>query len=164
MDNITGTLIWYYKICKRQVWLMSHGIVPDEKDENIELGRFIHEYYYKRHDKEIWFGNVKFDVLFEDEEKIIIGETKKSSKFFEASKYQLLYYLHVLSESGIKAKGLLLYPEERKRFEIELTDDTVEELNSMCEEIKKIIDESFPPKVKKIRMCTKCAYREYCFA
>jgi len=27
--------------CKREVWLISHGITADQEDENIEIGRFI---------------------------------------------------------------------------------------------------------------------------
>lgn len=27
--EVTGTLIWYYYICKREVWLMFHQIAPD---------------------------------------------------------------------------------------------------------------------------------------
>ncbi|MGC8937341.1 MAG: Dna2/Cas4 domain-containing protein, partial [Candidatus Methanomethylicaceae archaeon] len=27
---ITGTLVWYFFICKREVWLMGHEITPDE--------------------------------------------------------------------------------------------------------------------------------------
>ncbi len=51
---------------------------------------------------------------------------KKSSKFEEASKIQLLYYLRELEKAGINAKGgVLLYPEERKRIDVELTRETI---------------------------------------
>ena len=70
---INGTLVWYYVICKRQVWLMSHNIEPAQDDTNIEIGRFIHEMRYKRKKREIHFGNVKFDVLIRDKDSIVIG-------------------------------------------------------------------------------------------
>ena len=116
-----GTLVWFYKICKREVWLMSKNILPDQMDENIDLGRFIHENSYQRKEKEVLFGNVKFDVVFENEDKLVIGETKKTSKYENASKYQLAYYLFVLKDSGINAEGVLLYPEEKKRTKVILT-------------------------------------------
>lgn len=75
--EVNGTLIWYYNICKREVWLISHGIIPDQQNENVDLGRFIHENYYKRSKKEIQFGNVVFDVLYETGNELVIGETKK---------------------------------------------------------------------------------------
>ena len=119
--NINGTLLWYFNICEREVWLMNRNIVPDQHDENIELGRFIHENSFTRNDKEITFGNVKFDVIFKNKKEIVIGETKKSSKYEKASKWQLMFYLKVLKEAGISAKGVLLYPQEKKRSEVELT-------------------------------------------
>lgn len=162
--EVNGTLLWYYNICKREVWLMSHNIIPDQHDENIDLGRFIHEYSYQRQDKEISFGNVKFDVLLENKKEMLIGETKKSSKFSEASKWQLLYYLKTLRTAGINAKGLLLYPEERKRVSVELNKESEEKLNEMIEDIQKICLKDLPPQVKKIGYCKNCGYREYCYA
>lgn len=91
--EVNGTLIWYLNICKREVWLMSHYIVPDQQNENLDLGRFLHEQTYKRNGKEIAFGNIRFDVLLETKDKLVIGETKKTSSFSEASKWQLMYYL-----------------------------------------------------------------------
>jgi len=75
--QVNGTLIWYYNICKREVWLMSRNIVPDQQDDNIDFGRFLHEETYKRNKKEILFGNVKFDVILNTKDKLVIGETKK---------------------------------------------------------------------------------------
>jgi CRISPR-associated exonuclease Cas4 len=162
--EITGTYLWYYNICKREVWLISRGIVPDQHDENIDLGRFIHENYYKRNSKEIRFGNVVFDVIYEAKDELVIGETKKSSKFIDASKWQLAYYLSILEQANVKAKGILLYPEERKREEIELTQQVRIKLDSMIKDIEKILKQDKPPKVKKNRYCSNCGYKEYCFS
>ena len=93
--DVNGTLFWYYNICKREVWLMTHQIVPDQQNDNISFGRFLHETTYQRNKKEILFGNVKFDVILEKGDHLVIGETKKSSRYSEASKWQLMYYLQV---------------------------------------------------------------------
>lgn len=162
--DITGTYLWYYNICKREVWLMSRGIVPDQQDENVDIGRFIHEHTYKRNDKEIAFGNVKFDVIFKSKNKIVIGETKKTSKYAEASKWQLMFYLRTLKEAGIKAEGQLLYPEEKKRTSIELTQENENILSDMCTQIEKICSMNHPLAAEKIPFCKNCAYREYCYA
>lgn len=162
--DVNGTLVWYYNICKREVWLMSRNIAPDQSDTNIDIGRFIHETSYSRSKKEISFGNVKFDVLLRDKNKIVIGETKKTSKFETASKYQLLYYLQVLEEAGIEAKGVLLYPEEKKRVEVVLDTKGKSELEEIVEQINKIIKLDTPPKSKQIKYCKTCGYKEYCFA
>lgn len=162
--EVNGTLMWYFAICKRQVWLMSRNITPDERDTNIEIGRFIGEVSYKRNKKEIEFGNIKFDVLLNTMDELVIGETKKSSKFQEASTLQLLYYLRVLKRAGINARGVLLYPEEKKRIEIELTDDELNMLDKIENEIKRIMNSDVSPPVTKNKYCKVCAYREYCYA
>lgn len=162
--EINGTLIWYYNVCKREVWLMSRKIVPDQNDTNLDLGRFLHQQSYNRNKKEISFGNVKFDVIFRSKDKLVIGETKKSSKYFEASKWQLLFYLKTLKEAGIYAEGVFLYPEERKRVPILLDEDSESKLTRIKQNVEKLCNESKPEKVKRIPYCKKCAYREYCFS
>ncbi|MBU5425328.1 CRISPR-associated protein Cas4 [Tissierella pigra] len=162
--EINGTLMWYYKICKREVWMMSRNIVPDQKDTNIDIGRFIHETVYKRNKKEIEFGNVKFDVLVNTKDELVIGETKKTSKFQDASQMQLLYYLRELKKADINAKGVLLYPEERKRIEVELTEENISVLEEAEREIKIIMSNEIPPPVIKNKYCRSCGYREYCYA
>lgn len=162
--DINGTFLWYYNICIRELWLMSRRIVPDQQDENIDLGRFIHEHSYKRNQKEISFGNVKFDVIMKSKNKLVIGETKKSSKYSEASKWQLMFYLRSLKIAGIEASGVLLYPQEKKREEIVLDESSEERLLEMLQDIEKICTLDFPPKVKKIGYCKNCAYREYCYS
>lgn len=34
-----GTLVWYYHICKRQVWLMGHCIGPEHENPLMAEGR-----------------------------------------------------------------------------------------------------------------------------
>lgn len=162
--DINGVFLWYYNICKRELWLMSRKIVPDQQDENVDVGRFIHENTYKRNKKEISFGNIKFDIVFYSKDKMVIGETKKSSKYKEASKWQLMFYLNALKDAGIHASGQLLYPEERKREEVILDDTSSRKLAEMISDIEYICSLDKPPSVKKIPYCKNCAYREYCFA
>jgi len=63
MKQITGTLIWYYYICPREVWLLSHELSPDQKDSFLEMGRLLQEDSYKREKKEITVGNMKIDLI-----------------------------------------------------------------------------------------------------
>lgn len=162
--EVTGTLVWYYCICKREVWLMSHSIVPDQHNDNIELGRAYHEQTYQRKEKEISFGNVRFDVLLETKDCLVIGEEKKTSHFQEASKWQLIYYLNVLKSVGIEASGVLLYPKERRRVEVKLTPEAEQQLSKICEEIHTITDAPVPPAASKCKYCRKCGYEEYCWS
>ncbi|AXF58011.1 CRISPR-associated protein Cas4 [Salicibibacter kimchii] len=162
--DVTGTHIWYYFICKREVWLLIHNIAADQDDENIDLGRFINEHTYKRNKREILIGNIKVDRVRKEGDQLIIGEVKKSSRYLESARYQLLFYLQTLRKMGINASGELLFPEEKKTETINLDNESDQRLNAAVEDIRKIARQPIPPAPKKINFCQKCAYREYCWA
>lgn len=166
MDEIkvNGTLIWYYHICKREVWLMSRKINPDQDNANIDLGRFIHENSYKRNKKEIAIGNIMVDVVDKSNGYLVLGEIKKSSKFEDSARMQLAYYLLELRRHGLDGKGRLVIPKEKKKIEIELTDELIKELEEIEKNIIDIIKLENPQKPEKIKYCTNCAYGEFCWA
>lgn len=161
---VTGTHIWYYYICKREVWLMIHQIAPDQDDDNVDLGRFINEHSYQRNKQEVLIGNIKVDRVRREDGKLIIGEVKKSSRFKESARYQLLYYLCTLKEMGIEAQGELLFPEEKKKETVILTEEDEEQLEIAVADIRRIARRLVAPKPIKINFCRRCAYREYCWA
>ena len=162
--KITGTFVWYYCICKREVWLLSRGITPDQKDENIDIGRFIHENAYSREKKEVDFYGMKFDIVKKEHDQLIIGEIKKSSKYMESARMQLLHYLNELEEQGIHAEGVLLVPDEKKRESIVLDKENKKKLDEVLEGIDEIVLFEVPPKPTKINYCRNCAYNELCWA
>ena len=75
--RVGGTLVWYYLICKRQVWLMARGVEADKDDESLALGRLIDESSYKRIRHSVSFGDSKFDLLKEESGVLVIGEIKR---------------------------------------------------------------------------------------
>jgi CRISPR-associated exonuclease Cas4 len=161
---ITGTLIWYYYICKREVWLMAHHLEPDEDNPLIELGRFISDTTYKRDKKQIHLEGIIIDLAKLDDEKLVIGEVKKSSTFRDAARMQLCYYLYVLRDYGIEAEGELLFPKEKKREKVILTDETIREIEGTTKEIRDIVSRELPPPAVRIGYCTNCGYREFCWS
>ena len=162
--HVTGTLVWYYYICPREVWLMGRQITPDEDDSNVELGRFIHEYRYGRDKKEINLGNIKLDIMRRDGKEIVIGEIKKSSHFIESAKMQLAFYLKELKQRGIEARGELFFPEEKRKERVDLTTELEEELNKVERDILRIIYAALPPAPEKNKWCRRCAYTEFCWS
>ena len=171
MDNrfveldITGTLIWYYYSCTREVWLLAHQITADQDDSNMDVGRFIHEHTYARDkQKEISIGNIKLDIVRQDKDGLVVGEVKKSSRYVKSARMQLAFYIWELKQRGIMAKGELLFPKEKKKEEVILEDSLERELMSSMEEIRNIISRDKPPQAKKIGLCRNCAYREFCWA
>lgn len=162
--HIGGTLIWYYFVCRRQVWLMGRQITPDEDDTNIVLGRFYAEKAYARDKKEITFGHMKFDVVRHDRDGLVIGEVKKSSKHAKSARMQLAFYLWELQKQGIAARGRLLFPREKKQESIVLNDDLVVKLEKAKKDIVRIIFDPVPPKAQKRAICRNCAYAEFCWS
>lgn len=162
--GVSGTLVWYYYICPREVWLISHQINPDQDNDNVVLGRFIGENTYQREKKEISVGNSKIDVFHTENGKMVIGEVKKSSKYKESARMQLAFYLSELKERGIMARGELRFPKEKVREEVILDERTEQELDKVRREILRIVYMEKPPQPRKIQFCKKCAYAEFCWS
>lgn len=162
--HVSGTLVWYYYICKREVWLIGHQITPNQDDTNIVLGRFIQDFSYPREQKELAVGHSKMDVFRTSNGELIIGEVKKSSKYIQSARMQLAFYLSELKRHGIVARGELRFPKEKKREEIILDDRMEQELENTRREILRILYLPQPPPPGKIRFCKNCAYNEFCWS
>lgn len=164
MVKITGTLIWYYYVCQREVWLIAHHIEPAQDNPFLELGRFIHETTYAWEKKEIKTDYGVFDVIEKDKGNFVVAEVKKSSRFKYSAKMQLCFYLLGLKRMGIEAKGELRFPKERKREIVELTPEIEEELQETVEKIKIIAEKEQLPPPRRNQFCRRCAYRDFCWA
>ena len=158
---ITGTLVWYYVLCRREVWFMGHGITPDEDDYSLEVGRAVHQIFYKDFEKEVKLEGVKFDFLKKGGN--IVCEVKTSSRYTDAAILQLSYYLYRLKEYGIEAEGEIRIPRERKTINVKLDEELEMKLLSALEEIRMIMMMEKPPKPVKIKFCRKCAYKHFCW-
>jgi CRISPR-associated exonuclease Cas4 len=164
INSISGTLIWYYYICHREVWLMSRQLNPCQENPFIEIGRLISEESYKRDRKEIHIENIVIDLLKTEGENVVIGEVKKSSRFEKSAWMQLAYYLWRLKQLGIPATGQLLFPKEKKKVTVTLTEEIESELLDAQRQIKSIIQMEMPPPAMKIKFCPKCGYQEFCWS
>lgn len=162
--SVTGTLVWYYYICPRETWLMSHQIIADQDDENVVIGRAIGQNTYKREKKEIDLSNAKLDLVRREDGELVVGEVKKSSRFVESASKQLLFYLLQLKEMGIDARGELLIPEEKKKIEVILDQAGEEEIINTVQEIERLVSADLPPEPVKNKYCRNCAYGEFCWA
>jgi CRISPR-associated exonuclease Cas4 len=77
---------------------------------------------------------------------------------------QLYFYLWYLKERGVKARGEVLFPRERRKIPLVLNRAIEEELKRAMREIELIIAQEVPPRREKIPLCTPCAFRDFCFA
>ncbi len=160
--NITGVMVQYYVTCHRELWFFANQVNMNYNNEDIEIGKLIHETSYSRKNKEISFENMVFDFV-QTKDGLEIFEVKKSSKLTIGAKYQLYYYMFTIKENyNKKVKGFLVYPKEKKREEIKLTNETIKELKQIIEDIPKIIKQKTPPKAKKKPFCKNCSFYELC--
>ncbi len=162
--NISGTLIWYYHICKREAWLMSRSLTAEQENDFLILGRMIHENSYKREKKEIVFDGCKIDLLAHKKGKLLVGEVKKSSKSLDSNIQQLKFYLYKLKQRGFHLSGEIRIPEEKKVIPVELTEQDEQEINVAIKNIEKIVNHDTPPEAVWIRFCKPCAYAEFCWS
>lgn len=164
MPHITGNLINAYYVCKRKLWLYAHEIGPDRSHQLLEIGRLYDTSTYKRDKKQISMSGMKIDLLKKRDGELLVGEVKKTSKFEEAAKMQLAFYLYRLKEQGIELEGELLVPKERKRERIKLDAPLLNKLETAMEDIEAIINSDKPPAAEKVKYCRNCAYNDFCWA
>ena len=162
--QVTGTLIWYFCVCPREVWLMSHQLTPDEDDENLRIGRLIHEESYLRGDHEAVTQAGKMDRVLRRKGKLVVYEIKKSSRHERSARMQLLFYLLQLREEGVLATGELHFPEEKRVVTVSLSEDGIREINEVVAQVRRLIVRDLPPPPERIPVCRQCAYAEFCWA
>lgn len=160
-SEITGVMIQYYKVCKRELWFYINQVNMNYDNDNIDIGKLIHENSYKREKKEIRLDNLVFDFI-QTKDKLKIYEIKKSSKLTIGGIYQLYFYLWIFNKVNINATGYLVYPKEKKKEEIELTEEKIIEIEEIIENIKKISNLEKPPSPHQQPYCKKCTYYELC--
>lgn len=163
MNNITGTLISYYFICKTKLWLHANRINLEGNSEDVRIGKVLHEIKEeKSKQSEIKIDNIKIDKITKD----YLVEFKKSDSDANAVKWQVLLYLYKLKQKGIEKKGKIEYFEKNKNTKseiLELDEQNEKELLQILDDIQKLILSSVPPTPKFENKCKKCAYYEYCF-
>ena len=162
--NISGEQINYYFVCSTKLWLFSHKIELESFSDLVSLGKYIDKNTYNREKGFIIDNKIQIDFI-KNNDFIELHEIKLSQKLERAHEFQLLYYMYYLkNEKDIEnIKGFLDYPKNRKKKEIFLTEEKEEELLDIIEDINKIISNEMP-KPKKSKICSKCAYFEFCFS
>lgn len=159
----TGSQINYYFVCQRKLWLSSHNIELESESDQVLMGKLLHENSYKREQlKEIELERIKIDIINRKANEI--HEIKKSKKMEKAHEYQLLYYLYFLKKKvKINVIGIIDYPLLKKRVKIDLTYEKEKLLESILDEIGKIIKNEIPPEPEWKSYCRHCAYKELCW-
>ena len=127
LEDITGVMVQYYVTCKRELWFYCNQINMNYDNDDISIGKLIHEKSYSRENKEVRVDNLVFDYVKKDG-CLSIFEVKKSSKLTIGAEYQLYFYLYTMSRFVSEVKGVLVYPKEKKKEELKLDDEKIKEM------------------------------------
>jgi len=161
----SGTLISYYHLCHRKLWLHANGIRMEHTSHAVAEGKLIDETTYNRRAKkwkELDLQNLKIDHY--DPATNTIREVKKSSKLEFAHIAQVKYYIYSLSKRGIpNTKGIIEYPKQKKTTHIELTPEDEQEIQHWESEVERIIHAPTCPELIPKSYCRNCAFRDFCY-
>lgn len=159
--GITGLMVQYYHVCRRELWFMSRGIDIDRSDANIVRGTHTDESSYR--DKRQSFqinGRIQVDVLDDGD----IMEIKVSSSLEKPPRMQLLYYLWYLDRIlDIERTGVLAFPRERTRETVSLTEENVNAVEETIVGIIETVEAESPPPLEKKPYCDACLYQDLCW-
>ena len=160
--EITGVMVYYYKVCPRKLWYFYHHIQMEQNNENVKIGKILDEETYRKDDKHINIDNIiNIDFI---RSQGVLHEIKKSKKIEEAGILQVKYYLYYLQKKEVyDIKAKIDYPLLKKTVEVELSERDISELEEILENIGKIVKKDVPPELQKKNICKSCAYFDLCF-
>jgi CRISPR-associated exonuclease Cas4 len=158
-----GIKVNYYVICQKKLWLYSHDIRMETRNERVSLGRLLHQRAYRDQSRrELLIDNlIKIDLL-EGSGKVL--EVKYSRRMREAARLQVLYYLYYLKRLGVTGlTGELRFPREKRRESVLLNETAERQVEAALRDIRRIEQLPVPPLVEFMPICRSCAYAELCW-
>lgn len=172
--NINATLINYYHLCHRKMWLHANGITMEHTSDIVYEGKLIGEESYpqraeKNQELEISvelengvMASAKID--FFDAKNGVVHETKKSAAKEKAHVAQVKFYLYLLRKNGVKADyGIIEYPKIRQTERVELLDEDSIEVDKWVADVVRIIGQAVCPPKLPVSKCKSCSYFDFCW-
>ncbi|MEA5138172.1 CRISPR-associated protein Cas4 [Arcicella rigui] len=178
--NINATLINYYHVCYRKLWLHANGITMEHTSDIVSEGKLIGEETYPQRAEK----NQELEILYElpsqdgegagvrlsakidffDARTGIVHETKKSAAKEKAHVAQVKFYLYLLRKNGVKATyGMIDYPKIRQTERVDLPEDEMTELEEWIKAVAEIIQLENCPPTLAISKCKSCSYFDFCW-
>lgn len=161
--HITGVHINYYYICKRELWLFSHGLQMEHTSDLVYTGKVVDENSYAREEKGFDIDGI-INIDWFDTKTGVIHEVKKSDSVEKAHEMQVLYYIWYLKQKGVEGiTGEIDYPLLKQKTIVVLTPEKEQELQRAMEGIETVIQQDHPPDRINKRFCKSCSYYELCW-
>lgn len=162
---ITPTHINYLQVCRRKLWLFSHGLQMEHTSDTVAEGKLIHETSYPQRAEK--YTEIKLDeavIDFYDARNKEIHEIKKSDKVDQAHIAQVKYYIYLLKKAGVnEVKGIIEYPKLRKTETVELNEEDENNIQLWKKEIAAIYSGQCPGTINR-KLCRNCSYLDLCYS
>jgi CRISPR-associated exonuclease Cas4 len=175
--HITATLLNYYLLCHRKMWLHAHAIRMEHTSDIVYEGKLIGETTYPHRAER--YTEVEFSVEAEEPDGIglaakidfydphngVVHEVKKSAAREQAHVAQVQFYMYVLRRNGIKAEyGIIEYPKLRQTERVELDPEGEVTIGRWIADVRRIIaSDECPPRLS-ISKCRSCSYFDFCWS
>jgi len=101
-EFVRGVEIYYSVVCPTKLWLFMKGLGREHESSLVILGRLLHERFFRRRVKNVLVEERASIDFLSYGDKIVIHEVKHSDKLYEADKLQVMYYILVLLNKGVK--------------------------------------------------------------
>ena len=162
MKAITGMMVYYYFVCKKQLWYFANQIQMEQNSELVEIGKIIDETSYKNQEKHILIDNtINIDFI---KNNVILHEVKKTKSIEEASIWQVKYYMYYLEQKGVEnIKAKIDFPLIKETKDVVLNYEDRQALQNIITNIREIINSKNPMDVIQDKKCKKCAYYDLCY-
>jgi CRISPR-associated exonuclease Cas4 len=159
--RVTGIMMQYYHVCKRELWFYSRDLEIDRANPNVVRGTHVDDSTYEGQRRNVSIdGTIAIDLLQDGR----VVEVKPSSALTEPARMQLLYYLWYLDRvAGIEKDGVLAHPTERNREPVELTPENAERVEDAIRGIHDVVTSDSPPPAEEKPFCDSCAYHDFCW-
>lgn len=160
--HVTGVMMQYYEVCKRELWFESRDIEIDRDNPSVVRGTQVDDSAYEDKRRNLSIdGRIAPDLL--DDGRVV--EVKPSSSLVEPARLQLLYYLWYLDRVvGVEKEGVLAHPREKRREPVELTDETEAQVEDAIRGIYDVTNSDSPPPAEEKPYCESCAYYDFCWS
>ena len=175
--NINATLVNYYFLCHRKMWLHANAIRMEHTSDIVYEGKLIGEESYpqraeKNQEVELSLaypplgadGALTAKIDFFDTKKGVVHEIKKSNAKEKAHVAQVQFYMYLLRKNGVEVSyGLIEYPKLRHTERVMLDEDDEQNVESWVKEITEILTKEQCPQRLSISKCRSCSYFDFCW-
>ncbi len=158
--RVTGVMMQYYVVCKRELWFASRHLEIDRENPSVVRGTRVDDTAYEEERENLSLGMVSLDLLQDGR----VVEIKPSSSLVEPATMQLSYYLWYLEEfADVERDGVLVHPTERTREPVELDDERRQKVEDAIRGIHRVVTSDTPPEAAEKPFCSSCAYHDFCW-